>query len=304
MRVQELYEQVAGLGFEKSLEDEDWFYQAANRALLQVNFIRPAISSYVIDHKPMKNLLDVGFTPVLRSEELTYEAEDVKAYYFQVKGVGSAYVERYDANENKWIMVSDEIRFNNTKAFVAYAGLVKDGKKFIKGPVRLRFTGDYIYSIKCVALYQHVYSDKVEDIPAYEPYVRYDFTKLTEDFLTFSEPPITDDEEYRKLNKNYDVEDGRIILLPHSVSGCFKILYNRKPRHIENKGLAQENEDVIDLDEELCNLLPVLIASYIWLEDEPDRAQYYYKLYQARAAEISAKQRNFSPVRIRSSNNW
>ena len=35
MRVQELYEQVAGLGFEKSLEDEEWFYQAANRALLQ-----------------------------------------------------------------------------------------------------------------------------------------------------------------------------------------------------------------------------------------------------------------------------
>lgn len=304
MRVQELYEQVAGLGFEKSLEDEDWFYQAANRALLQVNFIRPAISSYVIDHKPMKNLLDVGFTPVLRSEELTYDAEDVKAYYFETKGVGSAYVERYDANENRWIMVSDEIRFNNTKAFVAYSGLVKDGKRFIKGPVRLRFTGDYIYSIKCVALYQHVYSDKAEDIPAYEPYVRYDLTKLTEDFLTFSDPPITDDEEYRRLNEDYDVEDGRIILLPYLVSGCFKILYNRKPKQIENKGPAQENEDVIDLDEELCSLLPVLIASYIWLEDEPDRAQYYYTLYQARAAEITAKQRNLSPVRIRSCNNW
>lgn len=304
MRVQELYDQVAGLGFEKSLEDEDWFYQAANRALLQVNLIRPAISSYVIDHKPMKNLLDMGFTPVLRSEELIYDAKDVKAYYFEVKGVGSVYVERYDTNENKWIIASDEIRFDNTKSFVAYSGFVKDGKRFIDGPVRLRFAGDYLYSIKCVALYQHVYSDRVEDIPAYEPYVRYDLAELTDDFLTLSDPPITDDEEYRKLQEDYDVEGGKIMLLPYSVSGCFKILYHRRPRQIENKGLAQENESIIDLDEELCSLLPVLIASYIWLEDEPDRAQYYYTLYQTRAAEISAKQRNLSPARIRSSNNW
>ena len=68
MTVAELYKQVAQLGFEVSLEDDDRFYYAANRALLQVNEVRPAISYYLINHKPLKNLLsDSAFSP--RSEE-------------------------------------------------------------------------------------------------------------------------------------------------------------------------------------------------------------------------------------------
>ena len=48
MRVSELYEQVAGLGFETSLDDgNDRFYQAAGRALLQINALRPDYKLYL-----------------------------------------------------------------------------------------------------------------------------------------------------------------------------------------------------------------------------------------------------------------
>lgn len=303
MRVQELYEQVAGLGFEKSLEDEDWFYQAANRALLQVNYLRPAISSYVINHKPMKNLIDGSFTPVERSEDLIYEATDAKAYYFQADGIGTLFIERFDNNSKSWVII-DAVELSGTKRFSTYFGFIRDGRKFITGQVRLRFTGDYLYSVKCVAMYQHVYSDDVADIPAYEAYTRYDMTTLVDDFLTLSTPPITEDEEYERLSGDYDVEGGRVILLPYSVTGCFKVLYNRRPRELINNGSAQDDESLLDLDDELCSLIPVLIASYIWLEDEPDRAQYYYSQYQARAGEILARERNLSPVQIKSCNGW
>ena len=303
MRVQELYEQVAGLGFEKSLEDEDWFYQAANRALLQVNYLRPAISSYVINHKPMKNLIDGSFTPVERSEDLIYEATNAKAYYFQADGIGTLFIERFDTNSKSWVII-DAVELTGTKRFSTYSGFIRDGRGFVTGQVRLRFTGDYLYSVKCVAMYQHVYSDSVADIPAYEAYTRYDMTTLVDDFLTLSTPPITEDEEYKRLSGDYDVEGGRVILLPYSVTGCFKVLYNRRPKELINKGSAQDDESLLDLDEELCSLIPVLIASYIWLEDEPDRAQYYYSQYQARAGEILARERNFSPVQINSCNGW
>lgn len=302
MRVQELYEQVAGLGFEKSLEDEDWFYQAANRALLQVNYLRPAISSYVINHKPMKNLIDGSFTPVERSEDLIYEATDAKAYYFQADGIGKVVIEKYNS-AGTWSRIG-EVDLNATRRFNEYYGFIRDGKQFVSGPVRLRFTGDYLYSVKCVAMYQHVYSDDAADIPAYEAYTRYDMTSLVDDFLTLSSPPITEDEEYKRLSGDYDVEGGRVILLPYSVTGCFKVLYNRRPKELINNGSAQDDDSVLDLDEELCSLIPVLIASYIWLEDEPDRAQYYYSQYQARAGEILARERNLSPVQIKSCNGW
>lgn len=303
MRVQELYEQVAGLGFEKSLEDEDWFYQAANRALLQVNYLRPAISSYVINHKPMKNLVEGGFNPIERSEDLIYEAENAKAYYFQADGIGRVYIERLNTGTNNWVMV-DTFEMTGARRFTEYSGFIRAGKEFITGPVRLRFSGEYLYSVKNVAMYEHIYSDNAADIPAYEAYTRYDMTALAEDFLTLSTPPITEDEEYKKLSGDYDLEGGRVILLPYSVTGCFKVLYNRRPKELIAKGLAQDDEDVIDLDEELCSLLPVLIASFIWLEDEPDRAQYYYSQYQARAGEILAREKNLSPVQYRSCNGW
>ena len=303
MRVQELYEQVAGLGFEKSLEDEEWFYQAANRALLQVNYLRPAISSYVINHKPMKNLVEGSFSPIERSEDLIYEAENAKAYYFQADGNGTVYVERFDTNSKSWVMV-DVIDLVGARRFTAYSGFIRDGRQDITGQVRLRFAGKYLYSVKNVAMYEHLYSDDTADIPPYEAYTRYDMTALADDFLTLSTPPITEDEEYEKLSGDYDVEGGRVVLLPYSVTGCFKILYNRRPKELIYTGSAQDDDSVLDLDEELCTLIPVLIASYIWLEDEPDRAQYYYSQYQARAGEILARERNLSPVQYKSCNSW
>jgi hypothetical protein len=303
MRVQELYEQVAGLGFEKSLEDEEWFYQAANRALLQVNYLRPAISSYVINHKPMKNLVEGSFTPIERSEDLIYETENAKAYYFQADGIGTVFVERFDTNSKSWVTV-DVINMTGARRFSTYYGFIRDGRKPIEGQVRLRFAGEYLYSVKNVAMYEHLYSDDVADIPAYEAYTRYDMTTLADDFLALSTPPITEDEEYERLSGDYDVEGGRVILLPYSVTGCFKVLYNRKPRALIYNGSAQDDESVLDLDEELCSLIPLLIASYIWLEDEPDRAQYYYSQYQARAGEILAREKNLSPVQYKSCNGW
>lgn len=303
MRVQELYDQVAGLGFEKSLEDEDWFYQAANRALLQVNFIRPAVGSYVINHKPMKNLVNSGFSPTQRSEDLIYEATNAKAYYFQADGIGKVKIEKYHTGSGTWMLIG-EVNLTGARRFSEYYGFIRDGNDFVEGPVRLRFTGDYLYSVKCVAMYEHIYSNNVQDIPAYEAYTRYDLTTLAEDFLSLSTPPITEDEEYEKLSGDYDVEGGRVVLLPYSVTGCFKVLYNRRPKALANEGSAEDDESIIDLDEELCSLLPLLIASYIWLEDEPDRAQYYNSLYQSRAGEILSREKNLSPVQMKSCNDW
>ena len=55
MTIADLYQSVAHLGFETSLEDEARFVYAANRALLQVNALRPATSIYMINHKPLEN---------------------------------------------------------------------------------------------------------------------------------------------------------------------------------------------------------------------------------------------------------
>lgn len=303
MQVQELYSQVAQLCFESSLEDDDRFYFAANRALLQVNSLRPAIASYVINHKPMANLIkEADFKPREKMDDICYEASDAKAYYFEADGNGVVYIERYDEAKAMWMIVG-EVDLAGRRRFTAYRGFIKDGASFVSGKIRLRFSGDYLYWVKNVALYKYILSDSAVDIPAYEPYVRYDLGEL-DDFLSLASPPITEDEDYERLHGDYDVEGGRAILLPYSVSGCYKVLYKRRPAEIINDGAAASNESKIELDEELCSLMPVLIASYVYLDDEPEKAEYYLSLYRERVAAITATQEHLKPCKMRSSDDW
>ena len=302
MTVAELYESVAQLGFEDSLEYEKGFLRASNRALLQVNSLRPATNVYVINHRPLKNELRSGnFSPIEKTQTLCFEATDVKSYYFETYGEGYAIIEMKTGND--WEQIG-EVSFSGTSGFTAHRGLIKNMDEFVSGAVRLRFDGEYLYTVRNVAMYKHLVSGNVLDIPAYEPHTRYDISALTGDFLSLACPPVVyEGAESRYLDSSYDVENGRVILLPYDRPGIYKIVYNRKPRAVTDEMLGI-GETVIDLDEELCALLPILVASYVWADDEPQKAEYYLALYRERAADIESRVQNVSPVQIKSVNGW
>lgn len=302
MTVSELYSQVAQLGFESSLEDDDRFYFAANRALLQVNKIRPAICHYLIHHKPLKNLVRTStFVPLEKDDDLTFEATDVKSYYFEADGNGVAYIEK--CSNGEWEIIK-EIPLESTRAFVSYKGFIKDADVFVSGMVRLRFTGEFLYYVKNVALYSQLYSAEEADIPAFEAFTRYNMSELVSDYITLHCPPIKEDGENTILNQDYEIEGNGVILLPYEKSGVYKILYERKIKQLENTNDVQNDDTEIDLDEELCSLLPNLIANYVWCDDEPTKAEYYMNLYRERAAEIVQTAKDVTPVRVKSSNGW
>lgn len=304
MTVSDLYNSVAQLGFEDSLEDDNRFFYAVNRALLQVNAIRPATSVYVINHKPMENKVrESSFTPIEKTEDLYFEASDVKSYYFEADGNGTVYVEKYDEEAETWVIIGLK-NLSASKVFTAQKGFIKEGELFVKGRVRLHFTGDYLYSVRNVAMYEYLYSESVADIPPYEAYTRYDISTLVSDFLSLNSPPIKEEAEYQYLNQGYDVENGRIILLPYEAKGLYKVIYKHKPQSVINNGEAGDDMTVIDLDEELCALLPILVASYIWMDDEPEKAQYYLAMYQERAADIERRIVSATPVPIKNTNGW
>lgn len=301
MTVSELYNQVARLLFESSLEDDAAFLYAAKRSLLQVCEIRPAIRSYTINHTPLKNVARcASFKPIMRSEELVIEGADAKAFYFEADGNGQCFAEVYI--NGRWQMANDTIMLVSNRNFKAYRGFFKYENEFVNGNMRLRFIGDYVYSVRNVALYSDVFSDRVEDIPAYEPFTRYDISRLTGDFLALATPPIAEDENFAPLMKGYDVEDGRVVLLPYDAGGCYTVRYKHKPTAIADDDPATSTQ-VIDLAEDLAALLPNLIASYMLTEDDMDRARHHYTLYQQQAAVIAAEVRNIAPGKI-TNNGW
>lgn len=301
MTVSELYNQVARLLFESSLEDDAAFKYAAQRSLLQVNDIRPAIRSYTINHKPLTNVARrTSFTPIARSEELIIEGSDAKAFYFEADGNGQCIAEVFIDGE--WQMANDTIMLASNRTFKAYRGFFKHENEFVNGNMRLRFIGNYMYSVRNIALYRDIFSDNVNDIPAYEAFTRYDISQLTTDFLGLCTPPIYEDEGFAPLMSGYDVEDERVVLLPYGAGGCYTVRYKHKPTAIADASPSTNNQ-VLDIAEDLAALMPNLIAAYMLTEDDMDRAKYHLALYQQQAAVIAAEARNTAPGKI-TNNGW
>lgn len=306
MVVSELYRQVAQLGFETNLENDSRFYYALNRALLQVAKVLPKVVSYTINHRTIPNLLGDQFTPVLKKgNELVFEVNTpAKAVYFECDGSGDVYALQPDENgdwdedEKAWSL-PEGIKLQSNGEYKAYRGVFKENK-----PVRLVFKGAYAFSVRNVALYEYVYSEKVEDVPAYEAFTKYDMRDglLIDDFLSFAAPPITE-ADAKRMNQGYEIESDSTIILPHGDSGCYTVRYIKKPTEIK-VDVGSDDDTKIDLSDELCSILPLLVASYVLLEDSPDMAGHYLMQYNERVADIERKQRNYAPVNIYNANGW
>jgi hypothetical protein len=304
MRVSELYEQVAGLGFETSLDDgNDRFYQAAGRALLQINALRPRKGVLEISHRTPRNTVqNPSFSPILHeADDIVFEGVGIKAYYFECDGFGMMYVE--GMVDGEWAIIG-EVELTKSSGFRAYRGFVRrDGKPF-DGTVRLRFTGEYVYALRCLAMYSLLYGRDETDIPSFQPFYQYDMKELTSDFLSFATPPIKVEECEHMLNQEYRVEENNVLLLPFGEDGLYRVHYKRQPKPLVNLGAPAEDSAEIDLDEELCAILPLLTAAYVWAEDEPELSEYYLTLYRERAADLESRDRNAAPVVIKNVYGW
>lgn len=303
MTVSQLYRSVAQLGFEETLEYNDAFYYAANRAILQINAIRPAMSHCILRHRVPENRISGGtLDPIEKTDEVCFDAVDVKSYYFEADGEGIVYIEWKDTQTNEWSLIG-VVNFNSV-GFKPYRGFIKRGTDFVSGYVRMRFTGQYVYSLRGVAMYEHLYGPDADSIPAYEAYTRYDISSMVPDFLGLASPPIEVTDEMRSINKGYDVEDGRVILMSIHAPGTYKVIYSRRPKELIDHGSPDDDDTQIDLNEDLAALLPILVGAYIWMDDEPEKAQYYFSLYAERAADIERRDRNAAPVRYQNVYGW
>ena len=308
MTIKGLFDPVAELGFETELESErlNGFILAANRAIVQINRIRPATSIYKLNHFPLVNKLSEStYEPVCKDDEaLIFSTDGAKSYFFECNGNGIATIEKSTDFGETWETLAAVELVSEKGQFEKYRGLILDGDKPYLGLVRIKFSGDYIYWVQNVAMYGSPLSADPESVPAFSKYISYDIASLTDDFVSFVCPPITDAQRDKGfiLNTDYFVEGASKILIPASIKGVYDVVYNRQNKQLSlNDDMEETN---IDLDSELCCLMPNLVASYIWADDEPTKAEYYLTLYNAQVAEIMAKEKSLKPVVYRNKTGW
>lgn len=296
MTIKDLYDAVAQLGFEDSLEDNERFLFAANRAINEVGKIRPATAIYRIEHHPLPIMKSYRRHKLMNGAIVSISG--AKAFSFECNGSsGNCIVKKANGD------VLKEITFSSTnREFDQYKGFIKDDGDFYTEEVHFFFNGDFRYFVRNLVFYDTLDSNNENDIPPYEEYVKYDLSVLTTDFLSFVQNPINNIKEEFEFNlgSDYFVEKPSKILLPHDIEGTFDVTYNRK----RVKATSVSTTETVDLDDDLCEILPYLVASDIWADDEPSKAEYYLMRYRELEAKIINAERKPLQARIRNVSGW
>ena len=117
-----------------------------------------------------------------------------------------------------------------------------------------------------------LFGDEKSDIPIYGRERVIDINELYGDFMSFTELPRSGSGE---IISGAALADGRVIL-PSDFFGEVSITYRRAPKTVS----TYDENMPIDISTELEGLLPLLCASFMWLDDDADKAQYYMALYR------------------------
>ena len=341
MTLQDLYKAVSQLGFEDTLGEDGTsrFIYATNRALSEINALRPRRRRVTINHRVPTNLLFSQPTQIEKTGDLTFTAKKAKSFYFEVCGQGSYQVwllkkVRSKDSDGNDVIAIDKVsptKSENTfeeQTYTAIRGIIKyndafidrlmnsdDVEKFEKkeiseyytGDVEIHFSGDFDYSIRNLAMYDRVYSNEETDIAPYSKLVSYKITNYVDDFERFDSSPI-EGSSGTYLNTEYSIEDRETILLPLERQGAYNINYihavEKIPNNADPTSESVAAQITLDLDDDLVELMSNLVAAYVWVDDEAEKAQYYLNLYTQRAVNIQREAKDVTPVIFQSVYGW
>lgn len=251
MTLNELKSEVAALGFDTETADDTLFIGAANRALAMIYADLPRLKTLHAPACPIPPTYYVAAIHHATGERLEFNLSG-KVYAFYVSGCGQF--------TKVTALSSTTCKFDTPLS--EYRGI-------IDGDLTLIFDGYGDYEVLGLSTYDRIVGESASSIPA-DGRVRINPDQLTDDFAAFAEGPRDASGE---LIAGARI-DGREVVLPAGYHGVVSIRYERRPKKIF-RGAAD-----IDVSPELAHLLPLLTAYFVWLDDEPDMAESYLKLYR------------------------
>lgn len=275
MTVLDVKNAVIAYGFNYDLDDnDDLFVKALNNAAQEINRIRPTTATVVIVHEP--------YEPSFTSSEITDIADGMsfaamaRSAVFEVDGEGQVSVSAEGASVSINGESTSTVTWN-----------VKTGWKRIEVKasaytnITISFSGTYLFRMRNMAFYTEAVPPTAHIKSG--DFVDYDLKALAEEYASISYIlrgglGYVGSETYRVLNN-------RILRIPTRDRGTYEVIYNK---HIPVLGIdeATHATEIIPLREDTLDALPVLVASYVWLDDNPERAQHYRALFGSLMASV------------------
>lgn len=291
MTYAELKASTALLGFTDTLDElsdtaEASFRAALGRAAVQVDALRPRTGTVFLTHAPAVNLTDEPHFPLTPGAPRTVSHPDAVAYWFEGRGTGTCEVTAGDGSTR-------HIAWDAPETPAPFWGIVSGG-------VTLVFTGGAGGSVENLGIY-----DGAGGVPIPHgggAYVRYPLRDRAADFRALAEPPARwRDGAYETLTDGYETDGEGNLYLARSLPGSYRVHYFRAVPEI-GEDFPEGRELPFDRDQ--AELLPLLIAYYLLLDEEPDKAAEYLNLYREGAVLVRRGAGAAAPAAYRSVNGW
>ena len=293
MKVKELYNAVALLGFENEIDEEETFYPALNTALHDIFRMVPIKRRALLAHYPPDTLLVDTEKTLYSGGVLSYKAEGAKAYYIEISGKGTINLSDVSGEKTKGVSAVD---FEKVYGYQIIKGFCRNRDGDFLSELRITINAKTLCKVKTIAIYGDMVSDNADDIPAPDKYTVYNLDRIFSDLSMLAEQPKWDG---GNTLTDFHIE-GKFLSVPRETKGDIVLTYTPKIHEYT----VDDNEENIDLPDEYIGALKLLIASYVWLDDNESRAKYYKGLYNEEIALISAKHRDLNPIKYESVNNW
>lgn len=231
------------------------YFDAAQK---EAALVKPIRKSYVIAQKNPTNLL--GKESLFLSlqehskEDVIYECIGANSYYFEVDDIATIYIEEMDGTT--WGVVEEINHEESTPK--TYKGIFETSTDGIK--TRIRFSGDYYYTFRNVAMWDRPFSS-VDKIPNFGEFSYY---QMPQDFYKIEK--ITKD---GNIVNGYYWENPKLLRLNYYDNGEYLVQYQAYPTSIDED---TPDEYEFEVDIEAQEALPYYVAAYCVVTEDQ---QYY-----------------------------
>ena len=253
MTLNEIRDDVAALGFEGEIALSSAFTSALQRALGTVYTERGVYARLRLYQSMPRPSVYVDTIEHVGGECDTV-ALCCRSYSFEVFGDGYC-----------------TIRDDDGERTINFSG---DGRR-VSGRCTLNavisFEGEFRYTVCHLSGFSEAFPTD-EEIPICNVAVEYPLYKIAGGMLSV----VGCAKDGRGVAiKGAEISSG-VLRVPYGYRGEINVTYRKRPPEVYTDTPDAE----LDIDPECSHLLALLTAAYVWLDDDPDKAQYYMSLYR------------------------
>lgn len=273
MTVSDVKDAVIAYGYTNDLEGNDrLFLEALNMAAQEMNRLRPMTDTIEIVHEPYEPIYTVSDTTDI-ADGMSFTAV-ARSAVFEVDGSGSVSVTAKVGDTTVDVYIDDEKRSSVT--WTGSTGWKRIVVRTVSAAsITVTFSCDYIFHMRNMEFYNEAVPPTAHIKSG--DYVEYDLETLASDFKAVSY--ILLDGVGYVGEGSYRIINSKRLRLPIEDRGTYEVVYKKKIPLLSSTS-------TIPFDVELGVLLPYLVASYVWEEDSPERAQKYRGMFERNLASI------------------